>query len=140
MTCDDHNATVTLADILAEERNADRPGAASAAAMLDDWRLVLLVLSWPQVQIEQLSEWDRVSRNPTWQGLWATVRIDEGQLGAILGLSDGEAMRVLDRAIELRMIYPDGTVSDSASEAAGSLTAVALEAASKKGVKPRRDM
>jgi hypothetical protein len=51
-----------------------------------------------------------------WFWLWSHLLVDYGQLSVLTGLARAEAAKQLEICAALRMVYPDGSISDLAQQ------------------------
>lgn len=94
-------------------RASERSGQEVAAAMLLDFNLAILVAHWRDVRVTAedgpaelggLADW--------WEALWDGSVIDYDQVSRMIDVDLDVAIRLVDRAVELRFVYPDGTTNE----------------------------
>ncbi len=69
--------------------------------------------AWPQV----ITSWQPDGVAPRnlekrWQWIWSHLLVDYGQLSVLTGLSRKQAAEQLQLCASLRLVYPDGSVSE----------------------------
>lgn len=79
----------------------------AAALVVEDRGLQKLLAAWPMVTIQAPA---CAALADDWPALWQAVQPDMEQLAALAGLQRGPAMVLYQRARDLRLIYPDGSV------------------------------
>jgi len=108
----------SFGDVLKSFKEAEEPE--NIVSLIDDESLRNGLVAWKSVRIEPAptdevfcSATDPVER---WEWLWHAVRFDRAKFGIVAGVKAQEAGTLLTRLIGLRLIYPDGTVNNFASQ------------------------
>lgn len=101
------------------ELDAHRARETPAGAMiaLADPGLSALLALWPLARIRVVGD----GSPATWAELWDSERVavDVAHVATLLGTDLNNATRIVERAIELRVVYPDGTIHAAAEELLG---------------------
>lgn len=97
----------------------------ACAPLIDDLELVQLIGAWPQVKIEQRT---CARAGDTWDDLWRHFVVDVDQIAELLNVSTAKAGALLERAIQLRYVYPDGDRNQTALVVAQGVMAAELQA------------
>jgi len=119
--------TVDVGELLdAEAARGGERGMEVASALLRDWDLVVLVAHWGDVRVSLPGELRVRDGADAWERLWEVATIDLDQVATMLGTTIANGIRKLDRAAELRLVRPDGTVDPVALRAARALVASEL--------------
>lgn len=84
-----------------------------AALVLADSGLQKLLAAWPLAKVNCTSSPEEMV-GLDWTALWDKVQIDETHLEALTGMQALKLRKLLQRAIALRLIYPDGSLHDMA--------------------------
>jgi len=87
------------------------------------------IVDWPTDGGEQCPESDRKRQ---WAWLWQQIKYDSKTFGATAGLKEHEVNAVLTRLINLRLVYPDGTISSLAKRFIQGMIMAKLPKAAKK--------
>ncbi len=94
-----------------------------AAMAIQDINLIALAGVWPLVRISRDDrdlygdEEMEVECSDEWLDMWADYRVDYEQVASLLNLPcQSEASRVVTRAIELRLVYPDNSLHGTLHE------------------------
>lgn len=108
---------ILLESFRAEDRLAD------AHPILQDSRLASLVHAWSKIPVTWLppDHYPGISAQAArqWDVLWESCDWDQDDLALAAGLSETDTLLVFQRAKVLRLIYPDGSIADSARRVLG---------------------
>ena len=109
------------AHLLAEAK-AEQPGVAAMAPLLGPggYDLVMLIGAWHGVRVDFRSTNTRPPADP-WSRLWGFYEIRIADVARVLGTHTGAARAVVERAVQMRLVYPDGTTPDLAQTTATDL-------------------
>lgn len=83
-----------------------------ASLVLRDRALQAVIACWPMVRRQVLA--DALPDGATLDDCWAAVKFDEREVVELSGVSSGLAISALRRAKGNRLIYPDGSVNQTA--------------------------
>lgn len=116
--------------------------------LLEDMNLVSVVHAWPKIHVvwnpPPSIEVVPLTDYELWETLWDFCSWDEEELAIAAGVTVETALRCFQRALIVRLIYPDGTISNSAKKIialimGSKLGKMAKSAANIKSSKPRED-
>lgn len=107
----------------------------AAYPMVSDSKLAKFVAGWRTLgaelivtEVEDIEELDECSWSEKWDWLWQFCVWDSYKIARMSGVSSTEIFFVFDRAKSFRLVYPDGTIADSALATLEALMAEELAA------------
>ncbi len=116
--------TAEISAVVADFKRSERRGAEIGSAYMHDVRLAILVTHWEHVRnVPTKQEIGLGGHADWWEALWGNCITDYDQICVMLDCDLNEAIKLVDRAAELRLLYPDGSVNQMALLLARGLTA-----------------
>jgi len=87
-------------------------------AIIDNSELQNGMIAWKSVQIKYKSASDCQEKDSVaqWNWMWRQIEYDANNFGVVAGVKAQDIGNLLSRLIGLRLIYPDGTVNNLASQ------------------------
>ena len=106
--------------------------AENIVAIIDDHDLQNGLIAWKAVRIKYRASQDCQEKDPVakWQWLWGQIDYDPVEFGVVAGVKAQDVGRLITRLKGLRLIYPDGTVHNLASQFLQSIIMAKLKQAS----------
>ena len=106
----------SFGELLAEFKESEAPE--NIVALVDSANLRNALVAWKSVTVIYNKAEDCGYKDETsqWNWLWQQITYDQSTFGTVAGLKAQETGSVLTRLIGLRLIYPDGTINELATQ------------------------
>lgn len=91
----------------------------SLLAILHDKKLQDVMIAWQNIKVsynKELKDASHLDEHDKWELLWSNCSWDKQSLSALSGLNENDALRYILRLKGLKLIYPDGTISNTAAQ------------------------
>lgn len=100
------------AEILAEYKSKENDNAENLIFLIDNKDMQKVAVAWKNskvVLVDDIKNQDAI--NDDWTFVWMHSRYNEDQFVALTGLEKEKAIQLMNQLKELKLIYPDGTIS-----------------------------
>lgn len=114
--------------------------ARSALALSEDDQLRRFVLCWERADVQWNPPKKKITAtdNAAWFATWGDYRIDRDRFHMESGVRKAQVIRCFEIARNLRLIYPDGTISNEAAKVLDALAQNELLIVAERAAKVRK--
>ena len=117
----------SFGEVLAHFKEHDESNIDSLVPLMDDVSMRHGLAAWKAVPIKfkkDIGDCPYKDDNDRWKWLWECVDVDQQEFAVMSGIRIQDAVSIMRRLIGLRLVYPDGTISQLSFE---FLKAIILE-------------